>query len=375
VEGSPHPHPRPPAIRGGRTTTVLAALMLLAGCGGSPTARSQGDSTAAAVYSKFANMPQQQRQTELVKAARSEGALSVYSAYNDEARMAHAFEQRYGIKVNVYVANSENVLQRVQQEANAHYRGNDVYVGPEEDLTVADQQGLFGEYRSALADQVPASGRGKDWTAVRRLAFIVGYNTSLVPPGTLPTTVAGFADPKWRGKISMELSDYDWFMAMVQDLTAHGMTRSAAIDLFKRIAANAKIVKGHTVQGNLLSAGQTTAAVSVYTQTVDRLAAKHAPVSWGVDGGHVVQPVVVRYDASAVMADARHPAAALLYQDFELGADGAAVDKANNSLPAIPGANDPLRGLRIVTVNATELAKDRSTWSNLYDQVVQGGAK
>lgn len=320
-------------------------------------------------------MPQQQRQTDLVKAARSEGGLTVYSAYNDEARMAHAFEQRYGIKVNVYVANSEAVLQRVQQEANARYRGSDVYVGPEEDLTVADQQGLFGEYRSALRDQLPASGRGKDWTAVRRLAFVVGYNSHLVPAGKLPDTIAGFADPKWHGKISMEASDFDWFMAMMQDLTAHGMSQPAALDVFNGIARNAKVIKGHTVQGNLLAAGQFAAAVSVYTQTVDRLSAKHAPVSWHAGGGHVMQPVVVRYDASGVMADARHPAAALLYQDFELGADGAAVDRANNSLPAIPAANDPLRGLRIVTVSATELVKDRNTWSQRYDEVVRGVAK
>jgi iron(III) transport system substrate-binding protein len=368
------PQPRPSTSRRARTTTALTALVLVAGCGSSPTSQSQGDRGTAAVYGKYNRMPQQQRQADLVKAARSEGALTVYSAYNDEARMAHAFEQRYGIKVNVYIANSESVLQRVQQEANARYRGSDVYIGPEEDLTVADQQGLLGQYRSALRDQVPASGRGKDWTAVRRLAFVVGYNTHLLSAGELPGTIAGFADPKWHGRISMEAGDFDWFMAMVQDLTAHGMSQPAAIDLFKRIVRNAKIVKGHTVQGNLLSSGQFAAALSVYTQTVDRLAAKHAPVSWREAEGHVVQPVVVRYDASALMAAARHPAAALLYQDFELGADGAAVDKANNSLPAIPAANDPLRGLRVVTVDATELAKDRSTWSKRYDEVVRGVA-
>ena len=50
--------------------------------------------------------------------------------------------------------------------------------------------------------------------------------------------------------------------------------------LFTSLAANAKIAKGHTVMGELLSAGEFDTAVSIYSHTVDNAAAKGAPVAW-----------------------------------------------------------------------------------------------
>jgi len=50
--------------------------------------------------------------------------------------------------------------------------------------------------------------------------------------------------------------------------------------IFSGIVANAKVTKGHTVQGELLSAGQLPFASSVYSHTVDKAAANGAPVAW-----------------------------------------------------------------------------------------------
>src|SRR6266540_6917804 len=94
------------------------------------------------------------------------------------------------------------------------------------------------------------------WTATRFNAFVVGWNTKLVPAGQEPKSFEDLADPKWKGKLAMELSDFDWYMALHTYLTTKkGMSDAQADDLFKRLVANAKVVKGHTVMGELLSAG------------------------------------------------------------------------------------------------------------------------
>lgn len=339
---------------------------------GEPTGANAGalpDSVAAAEA-----LSGQKREDALVKAARKEGSVVVYSAYNDEAKMAQAFEKKYGIHVETYVANSESVRQRALQENSAGKILNDVYVGPSVDCYALDKQGLFGDYRSPGRDAVEAAGKGDHWTGVRRLAFVAGYNTDKVKPADLPSDYSGFADPSWKGRISMELNDVDWYLGVSDWMAQNGKSAEQIRSTFAAIAANSKVAKGHTVQGQLLVAGQFDVALSVYSQTVDRLIAKKAPARWR-DGDSYVKPVVVRYDAAAAMSHAVHPAAAALYLDFLLGPGGAEVDQANGALPPVPTADDPIRGVDTVSVDTRRLAEEGADLSKQYDTFLRQGTK
>ena len=44
--------------------------------------------------------------------------------------------------------------------------------------------------------------------------FTMAINTNLVKPGQEPKTFEELAEPKWKGKVSMEIGDVDWFTAM-----------------------------------------------------------------------------------------------------------------------------------------------------------------
>lgn len=382
--------PTPITSRGGRRTRLaLAALAAvstlgLAACSGgvaesgaapqSPVADAGTTSSGSTTLTKIAAMTGADREKALLDEARKEGSVSVYSAYNDEAKVADAFEKKYGIKVQAYVGNSESVRQRALQEEQAHKTLNDVYVGPSVDCYVLDQQGLFGDYTSDRRDKVEPAGRGDHWTGVRRLAFVAGYNTDHVKPADLPADYSGFADPKWKGRISMELNDVDWYAGVSDWMRKQGKSDADIAKTFGAMAANSKVVKGHTVQGQLLVAGQFDVALSVYSQTVDRLVQKQAPATWR-DGDSYVKPVVVRYDAAAVMAHAPHPAAAMLYLDFLLGDGGAKVDVDNGALPPIPAADDPLAGVETIAVDTKRLAEDDTALSKEYDGFLRNGAK
>src|SRR5438874_1396317 len=68
------------------------------------------------------------RLERLAARARQEGALTLYTsmATTESGPLAAAFEQKYGIKVQLWRALSENVLQRALTEARGGRRSMDV---------------------------------------------------------------------------------------------------------------------------------------------------------------------------------------------------------------------------------------------------------
>ena len=109
------------------------------------------------------------------------------------------------------------------------------------------------------------------------------------------------------------------------------------------MANGAKVVKGHTVMGELLSAGQFSVAASNYCYLVQRAADKGAPVAYQP----FVQPVIARPQGAALMKSAPHPAAALLFVDWLL-TEGQQVIVDLSLTPSIEpeGLKDPLDGSR-----------------------------
>jgi iron(III) transport system substrate-binding protein len=366
--------------------SLLAACALLAACGGSPTSPSSGGDTGAAaasdvgkkaqqVYDKFNQMRGAERTKALVAAAEAEGALSIYTSNTDIEDVVDGFEDKYPkIDVSVYRANSETALQRLLQEQKANFYGVDVFETNAGELGIANQNGLLADYSSELRDKVRKEGQRDGWTASRFNVFVVGWNTKLVKPGEEPKSLEELADPKWKGKISMEVGDLDWFAAMYGYYQKQGKSDAEIRDLFGRLAANAKVVKGHTVQGELLSAGQFAVAVSAYSHTIDKAADKGAPVVWRPASGGVepVQPLVIRPNGVAMVQTAKHPAAAMLFVDFEL-TDSQKIFEEAFRIGSVPTGKDPIAGLQTVQVPDADLLANPKKWDGLYAEVVQKG--
>lgn len=365
----------PLSRRTGITLVVCALSATAYGCGappGSGAASKAGQ--AAASPQPWDRLTGGAREKALLSAAKKEGKLSVYSSYNDEPSMAKAFTAAYGIKVDVYQANSETVLQRVLQETAAGKPRNDVLISPGPDMEAISGQGVLRDYTSQYRDAVPAVGKGKQWTGVRRLAFVAGWNTNLISTADMPTSFKDFADPKWKGRISLEFSDADWYTALRKYYLGTGMSKDAVTTMFQDIAKNEKTVKGHTVQGNLMAAGQFPIALSAYTQTIQRLKMKGAPVSYGAEEGHLVNPVVVRYDTGGVMKDTDNPAGAALYLDFQLSKGGFDEDKKLQGLPPVPQPGDPLAKAKVVEQDVPAYVKERKQAATDYDQLLRFGS-
>ncbi len=367
-----------------RTVAAVVASLALAGCGGSPTAGSGDDDEAAPAaeeqskavetYERINALSGQERTDELQKCAAEEGALSIYTSNTDIDDLVEGFEEVVDVEVSVYRGNSESVLQRLLQEQEAEFYGNDVIETNALELNVAQQEGFLSPYQSELREAVREEGKAEGWTATRFNTFVVGWNTNLVKPGQEPKSFEELADPKWKGKLSMEVGDVDWFTALHQHFVEQGMTEQEATDLFNKIAANSKIAKGHTVQGELLSAGQFAVAVSSYSHTIDKAADKGAPVAWRPANGQPVQPVVVRPNGIGLMKTATNPCAAMLFVDYEL-TGGQEVFKEAFRVGATEEAANSIEGLEVVPVPEEELLNNSQKWDDLYAEVTQGGSK
>ena len=366
-----------------RSVAVGAAALLLAACGSSPTASGGGPgggndaakqaaAKAQEVYDRVNGLTGEERRKTLQELAEKEGKLSIYTSNTDMDKLAKAFEDAYKIEVSVYRGNSESVLQRVLQEQKANYLGNDFVDTNAGELNILDSEGMLYPYKGELRDKVRKEGQADGWTASRFNVFVVGWNTKKVKPGQEPKSFEELADPKWKGQVSMEVGDVDWFAGLYKYYLDQGTSEAEVQDLFKRVAANSKIAKGHTTQGELLSAGQFAVTVSSYSHTIDKAADKGAPVSWRPASGSPVQPILIRPNGFALMKNATHPAAALLFADWEL-TEGQKILEEAFRIGSIPTGKDPLAGLNVVAVPEQELLKDPKKWDTLYSDIVQAG--
>lgn len=354
---------------------VMAAV--LSACG-SPTATSADGGAAKVsdaakeVFDKFNGLTGSERTDALVAAAEEEGELSLYTSNTDMDAIVDGFTDTYDIEVNVYRGNSESVLQRILQESKAGFSGADIIETNSGELNVIGEEGLFYPYESEFRDAVRPEGQKEHWTADRFNAFTVAYNTDLIG-NKIPTSLEEFADPKWKGRISMELGDIDWFSAMFEYYVSQGKTEQEVTDMFKAIAANAKVVKGHTVQAELLSAGEFAAGLSMYTHSVQEGTEDGRPIAWRTDANPPVQPMVIRPNGAGLLGTAKHPAAAVLFMDYLLTKGQQAIADQYR-IGSVPTADDPLAGIDTIEVDEDEMLNNAKHWDDLYAKLLEGGA-
>src|SRR5437660_5984275 len=95
------------------TTLALGALLLAAAA---PAAFAQANRAVEIAAYQGAD-----REHKLIEGAKKEGELTFYSSIpvEDIAVLTAAFEKKYGVKVKVWRADSEGILQRIITEAKA----------------------------------------------------------------------------------------------------------------------------------------------------------------------------------------------------------------------------------------------------------------
>lgn len=362
-----------------RALVAAIAASSLVACGGSPTASPLGSkatstrqTAAEQVYARFNGMSGNGRMEELVRAAEQEGQLSLYTTLTSDSADAvkKAFESRYKITVSVYRASSETIIQRVQSEQEAGFAGgNDVLELNGLELTALNQRGYLADFKGAARDAVTEEGQRPGWTASRLNRFVVSRNSKLVTDASVPHDFEQFADPAWKERLSIEQGDVDWFMALHDYYASKGMSEAEFLGMFRRVAANSKVVSGHAPQMEQLAAGRFAVALATYDYQAKGSADKGAPVSYTP----TVSPVVQRPNGVAMMKSAQHPAAAYLFYEWIL-TDGQGVlqDLGLTSSLASVAKKGVEEGVELVTVDVERLLAENKKYSDTYQQILTG---
>ena len=315
--------------------------------------------TEVATYAKA------DREQKLVEGAKKEGELTVYtSAQTDDIGvLASAFEKKYGIKVNVWRASSEKVLQRAIQEARGNKNSMDIAETNGPELESMHREKILQAVKSPhLADLIPQAIRPHgDWVGTRLNVFVQAYNTNLVKKEELPKTWEEFAHPRWKGKLGIEQEDSDWLAGQFAEM---GEKRASKVFSEMVKTNGVSVRKGHTLLTQLVVSGEIPLALTVYNYKAEQLKQKGAPIDW-----FHVGPAIARPNGVAVAKKAPHPHAAVLFYDFEISPEGQQLLAQRDFVPTSKKVDTALNKIAMKFVDARVAIDEYDKWVKLYEDL------
>jgi iron(III) transport system substrate-binding protein len=290
----------------GRLCALVGALALLSACG--------QDAPAPAATAHPAEFTGPDRDARILAGAQREGSVSIYSSLpvDVSSAVAAAFQSKYGITATVWRGGSEEILQRTITEARGDRHAVDVVETAAAEIEAISRENLLQPVRSpVLAELMPeAVVPNRPWITSRLIVFVTAYNTNLVPDTDAPQRYEDLADPKWRGKLTIEQGDSNWLMGL-SDATGEERT----LTLFRDVVAknNIAVRNGHGLITNMLASGEVPITFTQYYEQAARAKREGAPI-----GIAYLNPVIAVPTGLAVMKSAPHPHAAMLFLDFYL---------------------------------------------------------
>ena len=345
-----------------KTTHALLVAGILAGMVALPAAAQVKPNATAADVGSYAGADRHQK---LVEGAKKEGELNIYTSAqtDDMGALTKAFEAKYGIKVNIWRASSEKVLQRAIQEARGNRNTMDVAETNGPELESMHREKILQQVKSPHhADLIaPAIRPHGEWVGTRLNVFVQAYNTNAVKKEELPKTWEGFLDPKWKGKLGIEQEDSDWLAGQYAELGD-----AKASKLFRDIVNTngVSVRKGHTLLTQLVASGEIPVAFTVYNYKAEQLKQKGAPIDWFHIG-----PAIARPNGVAVAKKAPHPHAAVLFYDFEISEEGQKILAQRDFVPTNKKVDTPLNKVPMKFVDARVVLDEYEKWTKTYEDI------
>ena len=335
---------------------MIVVVLVTAACsGGSP------EQAVAVDYSG------PDRLARIAAAARQEGSLTIYTtiAEKDMPTLASPFEATYGVRVNIWRAGTDKVLQRTLAEAAAGRRDVDViHFGSPEMEALAREQVLAPVDSPVHGDLQPGSVPAhRQWAATLLSVWVQAYNTKLVSRDELPRSYGDLLDPKWRGKLGIEAKDQDWFSSVV-DVMGGG---EQGLGFFRQLSATngVSVRLGHTLLNNLVISGEVPLALTVYNYMPEQAKKKGAPIDW-----FAIEPAIARSNAVGVARNAPHPNAALLFYEYLLGEEAQQSFVSMDYVPSNTKVASPLEGVKILQTDPVRALDEIDKWTSLFNDTL-----
>ncbi|HEY3074251.1 MAG TPA: extracellular solute-binding protein [Burkholderiales bacterium] len=283
-------------------------------------------------------------------------------APSESGPLAKAFEKKSGIKVEVWRALSEKVVQRALTEARARRFAVDVIEtnGPEMEMLAREQ--LFREVKSPYLADIPAATipKHRQWIPDRVNFFVVAYNTNMVQRDDLPPSYQGFLDPRWKGRIAIEATDTEWMATLVKK-----WGEKAGMAYFRRLAEmKPDVRKGHVLLAELIAAGEIPVGLTAYNANAESLKRRGAPIDWVP-----VQPVVARAQGIGIARNAPNPKAAAAFVDYVLSPEGQELLNSMGRVPVSTKVRTHMNQFEYTLVDSATVLDEQDRWLKEWDRL------
>ena len=305
------------------------------------------------------------RAQRLLEGARREGEVSVYTSMTAAtvAKVKADFEQRYGVRINLWRASSENIVQRAITEARAGHSGFDIVETNGPEMEAIQRAGLLQKVDSPHFQNLIAQAQfaHREWVATRMNLFVQCYNTRLVKSDELPREFADLLKPRWKGQLGIEAGDADWFQAVVQE-----MGEAKGLAYFRQLVATngLSVRKGHALLAEMVISGELAFSLTCYSYKNDQDRKAGAPVDWVSFG-----PLLARPNGGGISRQARHPHAALLFYEYMIN-EAQPLLAQLELIPVSTKVDAGLKGKPIRFIDPGRVLDGAEKWEKLYHDII-----
>jgi iron(III) transport system substrate-binding protein len=265
-------------------------------------------------------MSDKDRAAALEKEARKEGELVWYAAMASEraAELIRAFESRYSfLKVRFQPGGASRQLDQLLVEHRTKKHRADIINTRRSFVGVMAKSGATARYRTPLRAALREGFTDKEGfvNGIYAQPRVFLYNTRLVSPDRAPQSFEDLLDPRWKDKLGMDTTDYDWLASLID---FYG--RNKALEFIDKLTKQQlNMRRGPTLLSQLAVAGEFPIVVDAFPEEVLQLKNAKAPVDFVFSEPFV--PVKTPTTVS-IAAGAPHPHAAALFVDFLLSKPG-----------------------------------------------------
>ena len=265
-------------------------------------------------------MSEQNRAEALETEARNEGEIVWYAAMASDraAELIRAFESKYSfLKVRFQPGGASRQLDQLLIEHRTKKHRADIINTRRSFVGVMAKSGAIARYRTPLRASLREGFSDKEGfiNGIYAQPRVFLYNTRMVSRDKAPQSFEDLLDPRWKDKLGMDTTDYDWLASVID---YYG--RSKALEFAGNLAKQQlNVRRGPTLLSQLAVAGEFPIVIDAFPEEALQLKRAKAPVDFIISEPFV--PVKTPTTIS-ISAGAPHPHAAALFVDFLLSKSG-----------------------------------------------------
>ena len=304
--------------------------------------------------------------------AKGEGKVVWYTSTPiDQAnQIVQAFEQKTGIKVELFRSGGSAVLRRFMQEQSARVIAADV-------LTTSDpaasnslaREGVFVPFKPVNFDRIPDGAKDPDgnWIGQRINLITIYLRSDKVAEADRPKAWTDLVDPKYKGQLVMTDPSFTSLQLSVVGMNA----KNLGWDYYEKLAQNdVMVVQGNQQVSDNIKRGERLIAVGALDSYAaqDRMSGHEIATIYPADGTYAIP------SPTAVVKGSPNPEAAKAFAEFMIGDEAQKIFPKDGGYAARvdippPEGSPAISDLKLLPVDYDALEKESAEIKERFNEI------